>query len=840
MRVLAQVMLLLVLAQCVGAVPLKLSKEDREKIIQDVRREARLDDSKYDEVWSVHYRQAIVAVMTQMAALPPGTDEKEVQAVWQTSLTELKATLAQAAAANAPGNDGTTPPKDAPPVVDPKDVPPEMRVLRGLSSILKNKGIQVGVGPVDNSVPVAPFGIPVGVSPQSSPQFPSHHTPQGPSLAGTLVDNTNRFLTSNYPGDPYGWIASAQSDMQKGDYRSAFRNYARALQLNRKAPTALFGYGSAAMNLGDTRLAAQSAEMALQLDPAHKGALTLLKLSEGRSPTVTLPNVLDANAKGGAFAMAPNAGSAAAPEFSGMQTMTAAEIAAELQRQAAAPPSAVQQSAAVTAQAMAALSVRDYTKAKELLTQAVALNGRNAEAYNGRAIAENKLGEYSDAINDASLALGLVPGDDTALQTRSWAFAQSGRYQEALADANYSLERDPANSFAYYNRAFALAGLRDREGAVESLKKASQIDQRFKPTYEEALQAPKDSDLLFLFADVGVKKGGAASAPEPGGRNQRFARLLLVVIMGGGLVGLGMLHVFSPRWRQTVYGTIRRIAGGTAPDEETAGADGFWNGYTVLREIAAGGMGVVYEATDNALNRRVAIKKMRDEIRSDPEERRRFLIEARTVATLHHPNIVDIYSIVEDGGDVYLVFEYVDGQTLCDFLDRSGPLALADAKRVMKEACAAVDYAHAQGVIHRDLKPANIMLASNGQVKVMDFGVARQAAEALTKAAQTNTIVGTPPYMAPEQEQGTVRRESDVFALGACFYEMVSNQLPFAGQGAGMLLNKVNGRHIPLSTVAPNLPASTDEVVARALAPDPEKRYRSAGELAAALQALPG
>ncbi|OGS27415.1 MAG: hypothetical protein A3J82_05290 [Elusimicrobia bacterium RIFOXYA2_FULL_69_6] len=236
----------------------------------------------------------------------------------------------------------------------------------------------------------------------------------------------------------------------------------------------------------------------------------------------------------------------------------------------------------------------------------------------------------------------------------------------------------------------------------------------------------------------------------------------------------------------------------------------------------------------------MAIKKMRDEIRNDPEERRRFLTEARTVATLHHPNIADIYSIVEDSGDVYLVFEYVDGKTACDFLDESGPLALPDAKRVMKEACAAVDYAHAQGIIHRDLKPSNIMLASNGGVKVMDFGVARQAAEAINKAAQTNTIVGTPPYMAPEQEQGTVRRESDIFALGVCFYELVSGKLPFAGQGAGMLLNKMNGKHIPLSGVAAGLPAGTDEVVAKALDPDPEKRYRTAGDFAAALQSLPG
>ncbi|MDD5628704.1 MAG: protein kinase, partial [Elusimicrobia bacterium] len=565
-------------------------------------------------------------------------------------------------------------------------------------------------------------------------------------------------------------------------------------------------------------------------------------LTANRAPSMDMPNVGDAKAKTSTFDMTANAGASQAPEIRGSASaMSPAEIAAAAQRQASAPPSAVQQSAALTQQAAAAMAVRDFSKAEEVLTQAIALNGRNAEAYNARAIAGNKLAKYSDAIRDASFALGLAPGSAAALQTRSWAFAQSGRYQEALADANYSLERDPSNAYAYYNRAFALAGLQERDGAVESLRKAAQLDRRFQQTYQQAVEAPKESDLVFLFADVGAKKAAPEQAPAqaPLGRQKRFANLMLVSVLGGVLVAFGLLHICSARWRQTVSATLRGLTG-AAPAEGMAGEDGFWSGYTVTREIGSGGMGVVYEATDSALARRVAIKKMRDEIRSNGEERRRFLTEARTVAALHHPNIVDIYSIVEDSGDIYLVFEFVDGRTVDQFLCEKGPLALADVQRIMKDACAAVSYAHAQGVIHRDLKPSNIMLAGDGRVKVMDFGVARQAQEALSKVAQTNTIVGTPPYMAPEQEQGTVRRESDVFALGVCCYEMLSGRLPFAGQGAGMLLNKVNGKHIPLSEVAPSLPAGIDEVMARALAPDPEQRYRSPEEFSAALQGLQG
>jgi serine/threonine protein kinase len=314
---------------------------------------------------------------------------------------------------------------------------------------------------------------------------------------------------------------------------------------------------------------------------------------------------------------------------------------------------------------------------------------------------------------------------------------------------------------------------------------------------------------------------------------------------GGLLVAIGLLHIVSASWRERVNTTIRRVLGGSAPaaqaaaDTEGGAVSGFWSQYRVLKQIGTGGMGLVYQAKDVSLDRSVAIKKMRDEIRSEPSERQRFITEARTVAALHHPNIVDIYSIAEDESDVYLVFEYVDGQTLSDALRDKGTFDLDGALKVMRGVCDAVDYAHRQKVIHRDIKPSNIMISAEGRVKVMDFGVARQAKDAMTKMSLTNTVVGTPPYMAPEQEQGTVRKESDVFALGVVLYELVTGKLPFQGQGAGMLLNKINGRHIPVSQAMDHaLPAALDEVLNRALAPDPEKRYRTPAEFLAALEAV--
>ena len=148
-------------------------------------------------------------------------------------------------------------------------------------------------------------------------------------------------------------------------------------------------------------------------------------------------------------------------------------------------------------------------------------------------------------------------------------------------------------------------------------------------------------------------------------------------------------------------------------------------------------------------------------------------------------------------------------------------------------------FAHGRKVIHRDLKPSNVMVTAEGFVKVMDFGIARLAQDAATRGAQTNTVAGTPPYMAPEQEQGLVRRESDVYSLALCFYEMVCGQAAFAGTGAGMLMNKVNMAYVPASQRAAGLPDGVDEVLARALHADPDQRIHSARELLAALEALP-
>ncbi|MBI5210418.1 MAG: protein kinase [Elusimicrobia bacterium] len=256
----------------------------------------------------------------------------------------------------------------------------------------------------------------------------------------------------------------------------------------------------------------------------------------------------------------------------------------------------------------------------------------------------------------------------------------------------------------------------------------------------------------------------------------------------------------------------------------------FAKNYEVRRLIAEGGMGSVYEARDLMLDRTVAVKKMRPELRSDPKASGGFLHEARIVACLRHANIVEIFTIVEESGEIYLVFEYIDGPTVRELVHVKGRLDPGQCLRIVRQAGAAMEFAHARRVLHRDFKPSNVLLDSSGVVKVMDFGIARQAKTTLTKLSRTNPF-GTLAYMAPEQHLGTEKQPADIYALGVSVYQMLSGKLPFAGPD--FLGQKEKMDFAPLSRAAPDLGARFDALMARALAADPARRHAAAGEFLA-------
>ncbi|MCX5788709.1 MAG: serine/threonine-protein kinase [Elusimicrobia bacterium] len=257
--------------------------------------------------------------------------------------------------------------------------------------------------------------------------------------------------------------------------------------------------------------------------------------------------------------------------------------------------------------------------------------------------------------------------------------------------------------------------------------------------------------------------------------------------------------------------------------------------YRLEREIGRGGMGLVFEATDLALGRKVAVKQLREELKQDPRELEQFLAEARIVAGLKHPNIVGIDAIVQDPDETYLIFELIEGRGLDRALAKAGKLDLRSVCSLARQVASALDYAHAQSVIHRALKPANVMVTPQGAAKVTDFGLACRASMTVAYLTQAENW-GTPQYMAPEAELGETSPVSDVFSLGALVYEAVTGNIPFPGPN--FLAQKREKFWRPASQVVSVLPRAIDEVLARAMHPEPAARFRTAGQLAQALDSL--
>ncbi len=268
--------------------------------------------------------------------------------------------------------------------------------------------------------------------------------------------------------------------------------------------------------------------------------------------------------------------------------------------------------------------------------------------------------------------------------------------------------------------------------------------------------------------------------------------------------------------------------------------------YRVLEKLGAGGMGEVYAAEDTTLGRRVALKRLPLEMAADPERLQRFQREARAIAALNHPNVVTIYSVEEADGVQFLTMELVEGKTLGDLIPEGG-LPLEELLRLAVPLVDAVAAAHQHGIVHRDLKPANVMLATDGRLKVLDFGLAKLKPEvgttdttclATPSLTRQHTIVGTVAYMSPEQAEGRpVDQRSDIFSLGVVLYEMACGRRPFGGDTAVSLISAIlKDTPARLSDVKRSTPPSLDRIVTKALAKDPALRYQRARELLNDLQ----
>jgi serine/threonine-protein kinase len=260
--------------------------------------------------------------------------------------------------------------------------------------------------------------------------------------------------------------------------------------------------------------------------------------------------------------------------------------------------------------------------------------------------------------------------------------------------------------------------------------------------------------------------------------------------------------------------------------------------YRITRKLAEGGMGVVYDGMDQALQRRVAIKRMRGDFPAGSPHAEAFLTEARLAASLKHPNIVEIYAVLQEEGVTYLVFEFVSGRPLDQLLASKRRLDLQETLHLLGQIAAGLECAHGKNIIHRDLKPANVLISNEGGAKITDFGIAHRAKMMESGGSARTYAAGTPHFMPPEQEHGAVSFESDTYALGVMAYELLTGTLPFPGPDfAGQ---KLAMRMEPPTMLVPGLPPHVNTALARALDPRPEARFHRPSDLVRALSGEEG
>ncbi len=258
----------------------------------------------------------------------------------------------------------------------------------------------------------------------------------------------------------------------------------------------------------------------------------------------------------------------------------------------------------------------------------------------------------------------------------------------------------------------------------------------------------------------------------------------------------------------------------------------FADRYKLIKILGTGGMADVYLGEDIMLNKLIAIKILKKELINNRESVRYFKNEAEVISHLSHPNIVEVYDVGMSEGNPYIVMEYVEGKTLKDIIREKAPLSATFSIYVMEGVLSALIHSHKKGVIHRDIKPHNIMINKSGEVKVMDFGIARITDQGTTMTI-TNDIVGSVHYLSPEQASGgEITELSDVYSSGIVFYEMLTGRLPYEGQNpVSVAVNHIQGGLIPPKDLIEDIPQEVENIVLKATMRDTKKRFKSALEM---------
>ncbi len=444
-----------------------------------------------------------------------------------------------------------------------------------------------------------------------------------------------------------------------------------------------------------------------------------------------------------------------------------------------------------------------------------------------RAVIKSFLKDYGGVVTDASWAMsrGFLSAQLYAI--RSKALIESKQYAAAVKDADAAIALDPRFAPAHHHKAFAKLSFGDTQGYLEGISRAAELDPA---KYGEALR--KAQEIVDESRRKKAEEAARAAPPPASAGDQRLWLWTAVACLAAAVAAV---LVALPRSRR---GKPAASASGAAPSRDllAAGGPSAPEGYKIMNMLGEGGFATVYLAVDLKLNRQVALKVLKEDFSGRAEERARFLQEARIVASLRHANIIDVHRLIEEGR-IWIDLELIDGRTVDQMLRSAAgnklpsPLALG----LLKQIAAGVDHAHEKGVLHRDLKPSNIMVDFSGgspRVKVMDFGIAR-VTDGTDLSTRTSSVYGTRPYMAPEAAAGAPRRESDIYALGVCAFEMSYGRLPYQVSAGPM--EKIEER-FPLPSELLGRPTAADAAYRRALAGDAQKRYHRAAELAEALE----
>ena len=462
------------------------------------------------------------------------------------------------------------------------------------------------------------------------------------------------------------------------------------------------------------------------------------------------------------------------------------------------------------------------------------------------------LGDFKSAIRDLAQAIRLDPNNADNYEAMAWAQLKSGNYADALNSADMALERNPKSAQAHALRAYALELLHRRNESLTELAKAAELDPA---RYAEALANARSGKRAFE-----PEAEDNAQLLEAATRRRIKIWLALewaVFWLGAAALLAGGFHLLRRRLKseaaQARWAHAEVHIASLEQAQEGVGLR-LADKYELTRVIGRGGMGQVWEGRDLHLARRVAIKKLKFEEGEIGEKARELcLAEARTLAALHHPNIVEIYDIIDHPTGLYLAFEFLAGKTVQHLLAEQRRLTLKRSREILRPVCDALRFAHASSIVHRDLKPANIMVTEAGFIKLMDFGIARRIqapapgrapspangrAEApqAVPMARTQTVAGTPAYMAPEAEARIVSPALDVYSLGACLYEMLTGVHPFGL--AGDLNRKLAASYVKAADAVPGLPPGADGLIARALDPRLETRMKTVAEFREALDAI--